>query len=226
MQKSVKWLLIAGAVLIAMTLACTVSGDSASDSSANQATELSLKQTELALDIQQLTVEANQSDPPIIPPTQGNEMPAATLTQPMMEFIPSSTTAPTATATETLVPTSDKLILNVMTDRKVFYCVSGSGPTTLTITVELSDIDEGMAVYWRLEDKVNGNTTDWELKDLHRAGGNNRSFTFNADVWAGTNNFFYPPLFHESWFEYQIIADSGKDRTEVFADVTFFPCAQ
>ena len=61
---------------------------------------------------------------------------------------------------------------------------------------------------------------------MQRAGGNAWEFTFDADVWAGTNNFFYPPLMGESWFEYQIISNDGLEGTDVFTNVTFFPCAQ
>ncbi len=133
---------------------------------------------------------------------------------------------PTPTMTVAVAPVNDKLILNVYTDRTTFYCVPSDGPTTLTITVELSDIDHGLAIWWRLDEKATGQTTEWEYEDMHRAGGNTRDFTFDADSWNGTNNFYYPPLMGESWFEFQIIADGNVERTDVIATVTFFPCAQ
>mgnify|MGYP006987899149 CR=1 FL=1 len=69
-------------------------------------------------------------------------------------------------------------------------------------------------------------TTDWEVVDMQCAGGNARVYTFDADVWVGTNNFFYPPLMGESWFECQIIGNDVLARTDFFTNVTFFPCAQ
>jgi len=135
------------------------------------------------------------------------------------------TTAP-STPTPTQTQSNSNLIQQVSVNRKTFYCVPSSGPTTLTITVETSDVNQGLSLWWRMSEKSPGKTTDWEYKPLNRAGGNTRSFTFDADVWAGTNNFYYPPLMGESWFQFQIIADDNSERTEVFSDVTFFPCAQ
>ncbi len=213
-------------VLMFISLGCLVSGGAGLNASALKETELSLRETELALEVEKITAESNllgtsaalaagtSTDEPA--PRQNTPEP---LTQP-------TTSAPQFTQTLTEQPASDKLILDVTTDRKTFYCVPSSGPTTLTITVTLSDVDQGVAVWWRLNEKNGGKITDWEYKDMRRAGGNNRAFTFNADTWNGTNNFYYPPLMGESWFEYQIIGDKNQYRTEVFSDVTFFPCAQ
>jgi hypothetical protein len=204
-------------IFILASLACIASGEMSQEGLALKATELSLKQTEIALSEQQQPIESNP---------QPQQQPSPTFTSQVVPENPVEEPQPTPTMTVTTAPVSDMLILNVYTDRTTFYCVPSDGPTTLTITVELSDIDRGVAVWWRLEDKGTGQTTDWGYKDMHRAGGNTRDFTFDADSWNGTNNFYYPPLMGESWFEFQIIADGNVERTEVFATVTFFPCAQ
>lgn len=202
--------------------------------------DTSLRQTEVALSIQKTSLAMQQGDsgqqsPPDNPPPpdvqpQATYTPYPTFTQPAPEQPeqnePPAQAPPTSTPTETLVPTSDVLFQQVTTDRTVFHCVPGDGPTTLTITVEMSDVDRGATLFWRLEQKSNNKTTDWEVVDMRRAGGNARTYTFDADSWNGTNNFFYPPLMGESWFEYQIISNDGAVRTDVFTNVTFFPCAQ
>lgn len=198
----------------------------------------SMQQTEIALSVQQTSLAIQQADgggqpPPESPPDvqpQPTYTAYPTFTQPAPEQPaqeePPAQAPPTSTATVTLEPTSDLLFLSVTTDRTVFYCVPSSGPTSLTITVEMSDVNRGATLFWRLEEKANFNTTDWEMVDMQRAGGSARTYTFDADVWTGTNNFFYPPLMGESWFEYQIISNDGGVRTDVFTNVTFFPCAQ
>ena len=241
MRKGDKTVILIMVVIFSVSLACSLTGETAVPPTAYTETAMSLRMTQLALDAIQLTLESHSQELTIeaavnatsqaLPPTTDNLAP----TQPDFLQPPTITQAPvipttapptiTLTHTETTAPTSSKLILQVFTDRKVFYCVPSSGPTTLTVTVSLSNVDQGAAVYWRLRDKSTGRTTDWEHKDLRRSGGNNRAFTFDANVWDGTNNFYYPPLMGESWFQYQIIADKGE-RTEVFTDVTFFPCAQ
>ena len=217
-------------VFIIVTLACSLTPQA----------DTSLENTQVALSIQQTSIvlektNAAQAQPPsetpdvILPPTY---TPYPTYTQPPATdtaAVTPTTQPPTETlqSTSTTTATSEALIQQVSTDTKVFYCVPGSGPTTLTITVQVSDVNRFMAVFWRLEEKSLGKKmAQWEQADLRRAGGNTLSFTFDADVWAGTNNFYYPPGYGESWFLYQIITLDGKVRSEVFADVTFFPCAQ
>lgn len=206
------------------------------------ASDPSMDQTMIALAIQQTSLAiqqqgGGQAPPPVsVPdtPAQPTYTPYPTFTESQPEPPPPPeqptqappTPTPTATPTDVVPPASDKLFLNVTTDRSVFYCVSSNGPTTLTITVEMSDVDRGATLFWRLEQKSNYNTTDWEVVDMRRAGGNTRAYTFDANVWAGTNNFYYPPLMGESWFEYQIVSNDGAERTGVFVNVTFFPCAQ
>jgi len=226
MDKKGRRLLFIAAALIVLTLACISSGQTGLDSSALKGTELSLKETELALGAEKLTAESNllATSAAVAAFTPTVEIPQATNTP--EQLAQPTVSVPTPTHTMTLQPTSSKVIIQVSTDRKTFYCVPSDGPTTLTITVQLNNVDNGVAVWWRLQEKTGGKTTDWEFKDMRRAGGNNRDFTFDADTWNGTNNFYYPPLMGESWFQYQIIADGNVDRTEVFSDVTFFPCAQ
>ena len=116
-------------------------------------------------------------------------------------------------------------IQQVAHDRDVFYCVPSDGPTTLTISaVSISPVNE-INLQWRLNVKADGRTTDWEKITMLPSGNNHFSYTFDANVWDGTNNFYYPPLMGESWFEYQITLKDDF-QTEVFRDVTFFPCAQ
>ncbi len=208
-------------IFLLSSLACLTSGGISQEELALKATELSLQQTEVALNAQSQSSESETQPQPQPQPEQPQpvtEEPENPVVEPPPQPTPTQTVPP--------APVNEKLILNVYTDRTTFYCVPNDGPTTLTITVELSDIDLGLAVWWRLEEKGTGRTTEWEYKDMHRAGGNLRDFTFDADSWNGTNNFFYPPLMGESWFEFQIITNGNVERTDVFATVTFFPCAQ
>ena len=242
MRNNGKVLIFGLIVLFMISLACTMSGQTSMAPYANTETAISLRITQLALDANQLTLESLRKDlleessstpiVQVITPTIDNlvptepemlQPPTETETQVVPTLIPPTNTP---TLTDTPVPVSDKLILQVSTDRKVFHCISSDGPTALTISVSLSDVNQGMAVFWRLEDKMTGRKTDWDFKDMRRSGGNNRAFTFDADVWGGTNNFFYPPLMGESWFQYQIIAGNNSERTDIVSDVTFFPCAQ
>lgn len=226
--------LVFGAIILAIiiaTLACSITPQG----------DTTLENTRVALAVQQTSIVLEQTDmaqaqPPSATPvdvSQPTYTPYPTYTQPVAtntDVVPPTLVPPSATlpptATFTATATMTRLIQQVMTDRKVFHCVSSDGPTTLTVTVQVGDINKGMAVFWRLEDKATGRKTDWQSEDLRRASSNSRAFTFDADVWAGTNNFYYPPLMGESWFLYQIISDDGKERTDVFTDVTFFPCAQ
>lgn len=200
-----------------------------------------LENTKVALAIQQtsLAIEqagGSQPNPPVTNPEQAalptyTPYPTFTPQVPQPQAQPQQEqpqqAPPTVTFTPTVTQTQpSELFQNVSVDRLAFYCVPFDGPTTLTITVEMSDVDRGASLFWRLHEKANGNKLDWEIVDMRRAGGNTRSYTFDADSWNGTNNFFYPPLMFESWFEFQIISNDGAVRTEVFSDVTFYPCAQ
>ena len=227
-MKKIYYFIICLSVLGLVTIACEVSTPD----------DTSLKQTEVALSVQQTSIAMQQADAGQQPPAEGppevqvqpTYTPYPTFTQPAPEQPvqeePPVQVASTSTPTVTLTPPQDVLYGEVTVDRTIFHCISADGPTSLTITVEMTDVDRGASLFWRLEEKANYNTTDWEVVDMQRDGGNARTYTFDADVWAGTNNFYYPPLMGESWFEYQIISNDGMERTDVFTNVTFFPCAQ
>ena len=126
--------------------------------------------------------------------------------------------------TETEAPEPEALFLVVVSEPKEFHCNPAGGPIELTITVEMSDVDRGANLFWRLHEKATDVKLDWEVVDMLRADDRTRAYTFTADMMAGTNNFTYPPGMIESWFEFQIVSNDAAERTEVFADVTFFPC--
>jgi len=194
-----------------------------------------LEQTRVALAVQQTSLALDQSgeSQPVQPetnpqqPVQPTYTPYPTYTvqapqqpeQPQPE-VPTVTLTPTLT----LEPTQETLFQNVTVDREEFYCEPFFGPTTLTITVDMSDIDRGGNLFWRLHEKATDTKLDWEVVDMLRAGGDQRTYTFYADLWGGTANFSYPLGIGESWFEFQIISNDAADRTEVFSDVTFYPC--
>jgi hypothetical protein len=145
---------------------------------------------------------------------------------------PTLTPEPAATQTTEAVPNANssepaELIEDLSINRSAFYCVESDGPTTVTFTVEMSDIERGMAIFWRLYEKSDQSQTEWKNVSMVRKSGTARTFTFDANSWDGTNNFFYPPGFAESWFQFQLISGDGKYRTPVYRDdITFFPCAQ
>lgn len=132
--------------------------------------------------------------------------------------------APPAGAEST--PVTD-LIQSVVWDRDAFHCVKYDGPTTVTFTARMSEVDRRLAIFWRLVDKRSNWTTDWEHVSMQRKGNDERTFTFNANSWDGINNFYYPPGMGESWLQFQFVSGDGQDRSPVFRSrVTFFPCAQ
>ena len=125
---------------------------------------------------------------------------------------------------ETQAPEPEELFLAVVYEPEEFFCDPAKGPTELTITVEMSDVDRGGNLFWRLHEKATDTKLDWEIVDMLRVDSSTRTYTFYADMMAGTENFTYPPGMGESWFEFQIVTNDATERTEVFADVTFFPC--
>jgi hypothetical protein len=212
-----------GILLLAM-LACEFSiGNNAipTQSGQVQSSDLIFQATANALIIQnKQTVDASNQAITALPPTAQPLPPTAEPAQP--------TAQPTVGVVPTISPTQPaELILKVAKDRSAFYCVKSDGPTTLTFTVEMSDIERGLAIFYRLYEKNSGTTSDWKNVSMVRNGTTSRIFTFNANVWDGKNNFFYPPGYGESWFQYQFVSGDAKDRTPVYrSDVTFFPCAQ
>jgi len=138
------------------------------------------------------------------------------------EQVPPAATV-TLTPTVTVTATQEKLFQEVLTDKTIFYYEPADGPTTLMVTVEMSDVDRGAALFWRLHEKATGVKTDWNIVDMVWAGGNSRTYSFEGDLGSPSANIIYVGG-DESWFEFQIISNDGMDRTEVFADVTFIPC--
>jgi hypothetical protein len=211
-------------ILLSVMLACEFSiGDNAvpTQNVQVQSADMIFQATANALIIQnKQTVDASNQSITALPPTAQPLPPTAAPPQP--------TAQPTVGALPTIAPTQPtELILNVTKDRSVFYCVKADGPTTLTFTVEMSDIERGLAIFYRLYEKNSGTTSDWKNVSMVRNGTTSRIFTFNANVWDGKNNFFYPPGYGESWFQYQFVSGDAKDRSPVYrSDVTFFPCAQ
>lgn len=139
------------------------------------------------------------------------ESPQDQISPPVIEITPSQTSEP---------------ISMVNSDPKTFYCINSDGPVRLTITTSVNTSIQELSLRWRLNTKKDGKTTEWEGVYMIKSGSNQFSYTFDADVWEGTNNFYYPPMLGESWFEYQIFLPDGSYQTEIFKNVTFFPCAQ
>jgi len=195
----------------------------------------SLEETRIALSVQQTSMAAqqgSQSQPqqpqadPLVQPTY-TLYPTLTQQAPPQEDPPEQvpvTATVTLTPTVTQTATQEVLFQNVTTDRTEFACFVFNMDSNLTITVEMSDVDRGAALFWRLHEKATGYKMAWTLVDMNRAGGNKRTYTFDANLPGGTNNFSYPIAMTSTWFEFQIISNDGLDRTEVFADVTFSPC--
>ena len=194
----------------------------------------SLDATRVALAVQQTSLAQGQNPQVDQPPPQVDQpvQPTYTLYPTFTQEVPPPEEPPeddqheatvTLTPTVTQTATQDVLFQNVTKDQTEFFCFPIDGPTSLTITVEMSDLDRGAALFWRLHEKATDWKMDWEIVDMVRAGGNKRTYTFEANP-GGAWNFIYPPATLESWFEFQIISNDGADRTEVFADVTFHPC--
>lgn len=187
-------------------------------------TEPSLAETEIVLRVmatslanEGLTLQAVQAQMTAQsvdqPPGPTNEPP-----QPTAQILP-----PTAVPTQTSVPTPLPLALEIRTSVNTFYCYQP--PYELTITVKVSDISRGMAVYYHIEDKKTGVSSDGQALDLHRRTSDTRSATI---IGGGSmdQNLQFPPLMGESYFIYQIISDDGAYRSQPYSNITFFPCGQ
>ena len=194
----------------------------------------SLDATKVALAVMQTSLAGQQNVQPEQPQPQGDVpvQPTYTMYPTYTQQVPPSEELPeevpptamvTLTPTVTVTATQGVLFQNVTKDQIEFACHLMGYSTTLTITVEMSDVDRGAALFWRLHEKATDYKMDWTLVDMVRDGGNKRTYTFDADIPGGTANFGYPAI-GESWFEFQIISNDGADRTEVFADATFSPC--
>jgi len=178
-----------------------------STSLANQQMTLQAMQVQMTTQAQMApqvaTVQPTQTSEPPQPPTQN--------IQPSPE--PSKTYAPPPMA----------LVVDIQTSVDTFYCYQS--PYELTITVEVSDIDRGMAVYYHIQDKNTDVSSDGQVIDLHRKSSNTRDATI---IGGGSSqqNLQFPPMMGESYFVYQIISDDASYRSPVYSDITFFPCGQ
>ena len=199
-------------------------------SSAGEQPDPSAVQTEIAFGImatnlanQQLTLQAMQAQMTqqagSVQPTQPAQPTQPSLpTQPPVQNIqPSPLPSPTD------VPPPAALVLDIRTSVDTFYCYQS--PYQLTITVRVSDINRGMAVFYHIQDKNSGVTSDGQVIDLHRRSGDTRDATI---IGGGSSqqNLQFPPLMGESYFVYQIISDDGTYRSPIYSDITFFPCGQ
>jgi hypothetical protein len=190
----------------------------------------SVVQTEIAFGImstnlanQQMTLQAIQAQMTLqagsVPPTQPVQPTQASVpTQ-----LPSQNIQPSPIPSPTDVPPPAELVLDIQASVDTFYCYQS--PYELTITVKVSDINRGMAVYYHIKDKSSDVTSDGQVIDLHRKTSDTRDATI---IGGGSSqqNLQFPPLMGESYFVYQIISDDGMYRSPVYSDITFFPCAQ
>jgi hypothetical protein len=189
-------------------------------------TDPSAVQTEIAFGIMctnlannQMTLQALQGQMTqqagYVPPTQTSAPPQAPPTQ----NIPPS---PSLTFTSTSTPAA--LVLGIQKSVSTFYCYQM--PFELTITVRVSDIERGMAVYYRIQDKKSNVASDWQSVDLHRRLSNDTRTATIIGGGSSQQNLQFPPLMGESYFLYQIISDDNGYRSPVYSDITFFPCGQ
>ncbi len=204
---------------IIMVLACTLVGGPAGgqpDSSAVE-TEVAFRMLSTNVASQKMTLEAIQAQMtqqiPAVPPTQTSQPP-----QP-----PTQNVQPSPEPSKTEAPTPTELVLDIQASVDTFYCYQW--PYELTITVKVSDINRGMAVYYHIEDKNTGTASDRQVIDLHRRTGSTRDATV---IGGGSSdqNLQFPPMMGESYFVYQIISDDASYRSPVYSDITFFPCGQ
>jgi hypothetical protein len=204
---------------VIVVLGCSLVGipeGGQSDSSAVQ-TQIAFGIMSTSLANQQMTLQAIQAQmtqqAAYVQPTQTSE--------PLP--LPTQTIPPSPEPTETEVPPPVALVLDIQKSVDTFYCYQP--PFTLTITVRVSDINRGMAVYYHIEDKYNGVSSDGQVIDLHRKSGSTRDATLIGGGSA-QQNLQFPPMMHESYFVYQIISDDLGYRSPVYSDITFFPCGQ
>ena len=212
-------------LVVVMGLSCNLmSSVTGEPTGSAEPTEPSLAETEIALRVmatslanEQLTLQAAQAQMtsqvvPTLQATQTSPPPAT------VQDIP-----PTPVPSQTAVSASLSLVLEIRKSVSTFYCYQP--PYELTITVKVSDINLGMAVYYHIQDKNSGVTSDWQSLDLRRQSGDTRSAVI---IGGGSmdQNLQFPPLMGESYFIYQIISDDGTYRSPSYGDVTFFPCGQ
>jgi hypothetical protein len=211
-------------VILLLSLIVVLSCSSISISEGEQP-DPSTVETEIAFGImsttianQQMTLQAIQAQMTLqaanVQPTQTNEP----LPPP-----PTQAIQPSPEPSKTNPPPPVELVLDIQMSVDTFYCYQW--PYELTITVRVSDINRGMAVYYHIQDKNSGAYSTGQVIDLHRKTGDTR----NATIIGGgssNQNLQFPPMMGESYFVYQIISDDGSYRSPVYSDITFFPCGQ
>lgn len=217
------------AALVTLSLLLGACGDllGGGDDLESTRVALSVQQTQLAMDqAQAAQPQPEQPQPeqpqPEQPQPEQPETEAPETESPETEA--PETEEPEPEETETEASEGGALFYEVEFEPEEFFCNPAGGPIELTVTVKMRDMDRGANLFWRLHEKATDTKLDWEVVDMLRADDRMRAYTFNADMMGGTHNFFYPPGMGESWFEFQIISNDAADRTEVFPDVTFFPC--
>ena len=160
-------------------------------------TEPSLLETEIALRVlgtslanEQATLQAAQAQMTAQSVDQAPGPTSEPPPQPTAQVLP-----PTAVPTQTSVPTPLPLVLEIRTSVSTFYCYQP--PYELTITVKVSDINRGMAVYYHIQDKNTGVSSDGQALDLRRRTSDTRSATI---IGGGSmdQNLQFPPLMGES----------------------------
>ena len=171
--------------------------------------QMTLQALQLQMTLQALNLQTANAQP-----TQTSLPPQA----PTQNIQPS----PEPTKTETPPPVA--LVLEIRKSVSTFYCYQQ--PYELTITVKVSDINRGMAVYYRIQDKRSGVASEWQSIDLHRRSSNETRTATIIGGGSSQQNLQFPPLMGESYFLYQIISDDNGYRSPVYSDITFFPCAQ
>ena len=74
---------------------------------------------------------------------------------------PTQNIQPSPVPSQTEVPPPVALVLDIRKSVSTFYCYQW--PYELTITVKVSDIDRGMAVYYHIQDKYSGVASEWQV---------------------------------------------------------------
>ena len=209
-------LLLSIIVVLGCSLISSSEGDQPDSSAIETGIAIGIMSTSVAN--QQMTLQAVQAQMTlraanVQQPTQTSGPP-----QP-----PTQNIQPSPEPSKTNAPPPAELVLDIQKSVDTFYCYQW--PYELTITVKVSDINRGMAVYYHIEDENTGAYSTQQKIDLHRK----TSDTRNATIIGGGSskqNLQFPPMMGESYFLYQIISDDGVYRSPVYSDITFFPCGQ
>lgn len=205
-------------LMIAVVLSCALvsSPQGEQPNSSVVETEIAFGIMSTSLANQRITLEAMQTQ--IGQPAPAVEAsPTSIALQPTTQNI-----QPSPVPSSTNVPPAE-LVLDTWTSVNAFYCYDW--PYELTITVKVSNIERGMAVYYHIEDKHTGVTSTQQKIDLHRRTSDTRDATI---IGGGSSeqNLQFPPMMGESYFVYQIISDDATYHSPVYSDVTFYPCGQ